>query len=1346
MTDVMELFNIEAEILRQRRKNLLAGQPEIVILGDGRGTNPDVNLYEDSEQRLWCRWPGGPDENGTDSLGLPFTVMAGYTNYICEMNQQVRIRWDRTLKDYIIDGPDPVHMRATGRSMVFLNPHNPRNNFIRPDQWMGALSGPVGGMFVNMQQWVCVLDDGTVIQYEGSSADPSAISQHQDLSAYAPDTLDQHRYACLVFNVNQYKANAEPLQIVVSTPKSITLDLTPEDIAEALATRADYSCKSIWAYRVAYGQTELRRNKFDRDLRGMPGGPLTIPVGFIDGDMIQDDAITLAHLTNDVIHAATTDPTVDDDSAHGYGVGSRWINTVDDTVFECVDATTGDAVWIDLTDTASISLTSPDGTIDITGSYQIDVADGAIDLSKLDDGTPNTLLGFDGSGTPVERALDNDGTLSANSSDVIPTQQAVKSYVDSVAQGLSAKRSVLAATATALAANTYSNGSSGIGATITASANGALTIDGQSVAVNDRVLIKDESSASHNGIYVVTAAGSGAAPFVLTRATDFDLASEIPGAYVFVENGTVNNAVSFIVADPGPFTIGTTAIDWTTFSRVEDLQVTAPIVKTGNNLSLDSTVVITTTPQTLTNKILTQLVLLIGGWKATIVHAFTADHTVTIPGDANVTLVGETTTQNVDNKTINNSSIGVTTQAAGYFSALRLYVSTKAAIFTHAFTADRTVTLPGNADVTLVGVDTAQTLANKVLSQLHLLLGGFKGIFTHSNTADRTYTFPNYSATISPATTKGDISAFNGTDNTRLPVGTVNGHALIVDSSTSTGLAYGSPAIDHLATWGESMAGSVGKAAFKSTTDGKWYKADNNAVTPLMGLERGLISDLGASSGTINTQGYVRSLGPIALSGLAANSEYFLTSTAGGIDVSEPTPTLDGGTVIIARFGYAISSTLFFVDCRQPVTYRRYETWAAGEIVDITHHVDAPSLLRRTAARVVLYDTGLSFDYPTSNRDSAVQLKGIAGAGATITADTSAATSYRVGDAGGNERREAQSLLMTAGQLTQITFNMAGSSGTPSPAGMVVEFWSNTGGTPGSGGIPSTVLYSTTVSSPLVGVNTINITDGPLIDAGHYWTVFSCLPQATNVGYNIRGGTTSGYANGVSLFDQTAALPFPGSWAGANAGDLTVTATTSAVVTNDNLAQGITPPTTTVPSSFKLSLRRFGSATGLASVEVCADSSGNPGTVLATTSTVDVSTLTTSFALVDFPILVGSRPSLSSGVQYHLKLKTTGSQSNTAWVEWGIDTTSPSYSGGVMKVFASSAWAAASPAADGCFEVYAQTTEYEQDLGKGDWDDGTGGKFAIQYGDSLRANQNTITRFKSLMVTTVLAKLDTILT
>ena len=170
---------------------------------------------------------------------------------------------------------------------------------------------------------------------------------------------------------------------------------------------------------------------------------------------------------------------------------------------------------------------------------------------------------------------------------------ATKNYVDSVAQGLDPKASVVYATTTSIFGSgyTYNNGTSGVGATLTASAVGNLTIDGTVVSVGQRVLIKNETgaytnnttqSAAFNGIYVVTTAGSPSAAYVLTRSTDMDQWSEVPNAFTFVEQGTTNSDTGWVSTANQGGTMGTTSITWTQFSG-------AGSYSAGNALSLTGT-------------------------------------------------------------------------------------------------------------------------------------------------------------------------------------------------------------------------------------------------------------------------------------------------------------------------------------------------------------------------------------------------------------------------------------------------------------------------------------------------------------------------------------------------------------------------------------------------------------------------------------------------------------------------------------------------------------------------------------------------------------------------------------
>lgn len=169
------------------------------------------------------------------------------------------------------------------------------------------------------------------------------------------------------------------------------------------------------------------------------------------------------------------------------------------------------------------------------------------------------------------------------------TDASTKAYVDSTVQGLSVKGSVVVGTTAALPTNTYSNGTAGVGATLTATATGALIVDGHTMASGERILVQNEATAANNGVYVCTTAGAIGVAYVLTRSTDMDHAVEFPGAFVFVESGTVNAGAGFVVANPGPFTIGTTAVNWTQFSGAGEITAGAGLTKTGNSLALTNT-------------------------------------------------------------------------------------------------------------------------------------------------------------------------------------------------------------------------------------------------------------------------------------------------------------------------------------------------------------------------------------------------------------------------------------------------------------------------------------------------------------------------------------------------------------------------------------------------------------------------------------------------------------------------------------------------------------------------------------------------------------------------------------
>lgn len=145
-----------------------------------------------------------------------------------------------------------------------------------------------------------------------------------------------------------------------------------------------------------------------------------------------------------------------------------------------------------------------------------------------------------------------------------------KEYADAIASGINFHQSCRLATTTALPANTYNNGASGVGATLTASANGALSVDSVAVVVGNRILVKNEVTQANNGVYTVTQTGSAGAPYILTRASDFDTAGAgvdkiDAGDFFLITAGTTQANTSWVQQTPLPITVGTTAIVFAQF-------------------------------------------------------------------------------------------------------------------------------------------------------------------------------------------------------------------------------------------------------------------------------------------------------------------------------------------------------------------------------------------------------------------------------------------------------------------------------------------------------------------------------------------------------------------------------------------------------------------------------------------------------------------------------------------------------------------------------------------------------------------------------------------------------------
>jgi hypothetical protein len=246
--------------------------------------------------------------------------------------------------------------------------------------------------------------------------------------------------------------------------------------------------------------------------------------------------------------------------------------------------------------TSTLFLGSGDGNVHIfAGGLETNnvVATFGADLSSTFEGSLNvaTTLNVTGAATFAN-------TVTLNANPTLALQAATKQYVDgAVATGFVVKTPVNLATIAALSGTpTYNNGTDGVGATLTASGVGTLSVDGQNAAAGLRILVKNQANAAHNGVYDVTTEGTGGAAYVLTRATDFDTAA--PGeiannAYFFVDGGDTLIGFSFVLSQLAAITVGTTALPFTEFASQLTYTGGTNINVAGQTISLTGTVAAT---------------------------------------------------------------------------------------------------------------------------------------------------------------------------------------------------------------------------------------------------------------------------------------------------------------------------------------------------------------------------------------------------------------------------------------------------------------------------------------------------------------------------------------------------------------------------------------------------------------------------------------------------------------------------------------------------------------------------------------------------------------------------------
>ena len=235
------------------------------------------------------------------------------------------------------------------------------------------------------------------------------------------------------------------------------------------------------------------------------------------------------------------------------------------------------------------------GYFDFT-TVSSDFTTSSIALSKLEE----EVIQADGGQAFTNNQSMGGYNLTNLATPIVGTDAANKNYVDSVAMGLDWKNSARVATTASLPSHTF-NSVVGAGASLTSSVNQTIgNLDGTiTLAVNDRILVKDESSDEQNGIYSVIATGSLSDPWILARSSDSDSDSDVTaGLAVFVEEGTMSADTGWVLVTDNPISLNVTSLSFSKFSSTGGTVAGAGLTSTGSTLDVGAGPGILVTPDT----------------------------------------------------------------------------------------------------------------------------------------------------------------------------------------------------------------------------------------------------------------------------------------------------------------------------------------------------------------------------------------------------------------------------------------------------------------------------------------------------------------------------------------------------------------------------------------------------------------------------------------------------------------------------------------------------------------------------------------------------------------------------
>lgn len=719
------------------------------------------------------------------------------------------------------------------------------------------------------------------------------------------------------------------------------------------------------------------------------------------------------------------------------------------------------------------------------------------------------------------------GTISTapvNNTDIVNKQ-----YADAIASGIHFHEAVDLATTAALPANTYNNGTSGVGATLTANANGALSVDSTLTVATNRILVKNEVTQANNGVYTVTQVGSAGTPYILTRAADFDSAGTgvdqiDEGDFFLVTSGVVNLNTAWVQQTAPPIVVGTTALVFQQFA--------APITYTagtGLNESPTYTFNIATT-----------------GVSAATYGSASTSATIAVNAQGQITSASNTTiaingTQVSGNIAGQAGSVANALTAGTYLTSGGTYDGSAARTFavdaTDANTASKVVARDssgnfsaGTITATLSGAatsaGTATNIAGGAANQIPYQTGAATTSFVVAPTVAGTYLNWNgssfaYTAISLPNNATfnnggaGDASGttFNGSAARTISYNTVGASPLAGSSSlTTTGTVTSG-------TWSASF-GAVSGANLTSLTAGNLSGTIPSAVlgnstayigTTAVALNRASANQALTGISSVTLPGATSGTAQITPNAVAGTGTVLtLPATTGTLALTSDLPTVNNATLTMNTSGTGLSGS---------------QTFTANQATGATFTVASNATNANTASTIVARDASGNFSAGTITATLSGAATSATTAGtitsqansATITA-TSANTASQIvlRDASGN---------FSAGTITATLSGSATSAGTATTAGGLTGTPNITVGTISTTGISATGDITTYRSgSPTTGVIYFGNSGARYL---YYDGTNYAMPGANLYVNGIQAVTNSG-TWGISITGNAATAPWSG--------------------------------------------------------------------------------------------------------------------------------------------------------------------------------------------------------------------------